>query len=232
MRNWLKRLQIKGFVAGVLITVLLSGVMVAAASTGGVMREIFYGVNIIVNGRPLQADGIDRPFILDGRTFLPVRAISEALNVPVDWDGSTMTVHLGTGTAGRPLFETTPTSASSGITAVSGTMSGRSFNTIFRASATNMATSSTGWGEFNLNGQFSTISGVLGRLNDAAATSNIVFIGDNREIARFAVDGTTVAHEISVDVRGVLVLRVEILQNMVGFGASRAQIGFADPMLH
>jgi len=232
MQNWLKRLQIKGFVAGILVTVLLSGALLVVANQGGVMRELFYGVSIVVDGRPFHTDGADRPFILDGRTFLPVRVVSEALNVPVNWDGTTMTVHIGAGTTGRPLFETTPTSASNAITTVSGTMSGRSFNTIMRASDNVLNLPSIGWGEFNLNGQFNSISGVLGRLNNWAATSNIVFIGDGRELARFAVDGTTVAHDISVDVSGVLVLRIEIQQNMVANGVFRAQVGFADPMLH
>jgi len=226
MQKFLKRFQIRGFAVGFLVCALLSGTLVWA-NTGGTMRELFYGVNIVVNGRPLQADGIDSPFILEGRTFLPVRLVSEALDVPVDWDGSTRTVYLGAGTTGRPLFETTPTVASQSITTVSGSMSGRSFDTIMRASG-----ASTGWGEFNLNGQFNSISGVLGRLNNAAATSNIVFIGDGRELARFPVDGTTVAHDISVDVSGVLVLRIEILPNMAIAGTTRAQVGFANPMLH
>ena len=204
-----------------------------AANPGGVMRELFYGVNIVLNGRPLHTEGIDRPFILDGRTFLPVRAISEALNVPVDWDGSTMTVYLGTDHGVSPLFETTPAVASQGITTVSGTMSDRPFGTVLRASSNLMTSSSTGWGEFNLNGQFSSITGTLGRLNNAANTSNIVFIGDGVELARFAVDGTTVPHNISVDTRGVLVLRIEILQNLpTPAFQQRAQVGFAYPMLH
>ena len=37
----------------------------------------------------------NRPFAMDGRTFLPVRAIAEAVNMPVDFDASTNTVYLG-----------------------------------------------------------------------------------------------------------------------------------------
>jgi len=232
MEGLFMRKTIKGYIAGALsMFFLLGGTMLFASP---VMREIHYGVNVIVNGRPLQLEGIDRPFIMDGRTFLPVSVIAQELGIQTTWDGATRTVSVGGGTAGSPLFETTPTAASNGITTVSGTMSDRSFNTILRTPANLMSgVTSTGWGEFNLNGQFSSISGVLGRLNNGAATSNIVFIGDGTEIARFAVDGTTVAHDISVDVRGVVVLRIEILQNLpAGLGTTRAQVGFADPMLH
>jgi len=42
-----------------------------------------------VNGNPVEA------FIYNGTTYLPVRAISEALNVAVFWDGKTRSVYLG-----------------------------------------------------------------------------------------------------------------------------------------
>lgn len=39
------------------------------------------------------------PFIKDGRTFVPVRFISEALGATVSWDGNTRTVTIATGAA-------------------------------------------------------------------------------------------------------------------------------------
>ena len=37
------------------------------------------------------------PFILDGTTYLPVRAVADALGLDVSWDGATSTVTLGRG---------------------------------------------------------------------------------------------------------------------------------------
>ena len=85
----------KGFIAGVLLTILLSSTITILANTG-TMLEVFFNVNhVIVNGTPLNLSEADRPFISDGRTFLPVRAISEALGQPIDWDGNTGTVYIG-----------------------------------------------------------------------------------------------------------------------------------------
>ena len=42
------------------------------------------------------------PFILDGSTYLPVRAVADALGLDVDWNGSTSTVTL-TGQVGSPI---------------------------------------------------------------------------------------------------------------------------------
>ncbi|MDR2183152.1 MAG: copper amine oxidase N-terminal domain-containing protein [Clostridiales bacterium] len=86
----------KGFVIGfVAAMVLSSAVMVAAGTGAGVMREIFYGVNIMINGATLELAEDMQPFIMDGRTFLPARIIEQITQMPVNWDGETQTVHIG-----------------------------------------------------------------------------------------------------------------------------------------
>jgi hypothetical protein len=53
-------------------------------------------VTVTVNGQPVQSDV--RPFVnADGRTMLPIRAISEALGAQVQWDSATQTATLTLG---------------------------------------------------------------------------------------------------------------------------------------
>ncbi len=53
-------------------------------------------VNVTVNGQSLQSDV--KPFVnADGRTMLPIRAISEALGAQVQWDEATKTATLTLG---------------------------------------------------------------------------------------------------------------------------------------
>ena len=237
MKEKLKKLQLKGFAAGILVMILLTPIILTANPAGEVvMRELHYGVNVVVNGRPLQTEGIDRPFILDGRTFLPVSTIAQALNVPANWDGATRTVYIGgaPGQTARPLFEIISTTGSSNFTVGSHAMSGTQYNSVISTNTHNSNNPWTaGWGEFNLNGQFSAISGSVGRINNGTAASTIRFIGDGRELATFNIDGTVVPRDISVDVSGVLVLRIEFNQPAGGaMGGNRTQIGFANPMIH
>ena len=49
-------------------------------------------LNVLVNGEPLESDV--PPFIKDGRTFVPPRALVEALGGDVEWDPETRTVSL------------------------------------------------------------------------------------------------------------------------------------------
>jgi hypothetical protein len=90
-----KKERTKGFFAGFLLTILLSSTIAVLANTG-TMLEVFFSVNhVVVNGNRLNLSHDEQPFISGGRTFLPVRVISEALGQPVNWDGNTGTVYIG-----------------------------------------------------------------------------------------------------------------------------------------
>ena len=92
MKN--RKKELKGFVFGVILTVLLSSTVVMA---NPVMQEIFFGVSVRFNGAPVSFEHDMRPFTMDGRTFLPVRAVADLLGVEVDFDADTNTVLLTTG---------------------------------------------------------------------------------------------------------------------------------------
>ncbi|MBD5169315.1 MAG: copper amine oxidase N-terminal domain-containing protein [Oscillibacter sp.] len=81
------------------ITSLLCLTCLASASVGTKTLEAEYkNIKIEMNGQvitPKDAAGnAVEPFIVDGTTYLPVRAISEALGLDVDWDPATNTVKL------------------------------------------------------------------------------------------------------------------------------------------
>jgi len=79
---------LKGFVAGILVTVLLSGTFVMA---NPVARELFFGVTININGESVEFAADSQPFIIDDRMFLPVGAMATAFGFEVEWDGEAST---------------------------------------------------------------------------------------------------------------------------------------------
>lgn len=96
----MKRGNLKSFICGMLVTVLLLGLAIPAFAANLVTKELYYNnIKVRLNGETLtlkDANGkIVDPFIIDGTTYLPVRAISEALGLNVSWDGATQTVILG-----------------------------------------------------------------------------------------------------------------------------------------
>lgn len=48
--------------------------------------------NVLVNGSPIQSDFT--PYVTKGRTFVPVRELTEGLGAEVNWDGENMTVEI------------------------------------------------------------------------------------------------------------------------------------------
>jgi len=59
----------------------------------------FSDTKLELDGRPLElknADGTPaQPLLYDNTLYLPIRALSNALNVPIQWDAATSTVYLG-----------------------------------------------------------------------------------------------------------------------------------------
>jgi hypothetical protein len=73
---------------------------------------LFYGVRVAVNGVIQTFDHDMRPFIMEGRTFLPVRGIADALGLEVDFDPDANMVLLRERIAPPPAGEALPTRTS------------------------------------------------------------------------------------------------------------------------
>ena len=89
---------------GILVMVLVLAIVLGStgllfARDGREMIEVFYrNIGIRVHGSNIPIAPENEPFIYQGRTYVPLRLISEALGYDVDWDGDTFTVLIG-GTA-------------------------------------------------------------------------------------------------------------------------------------
>lgn len=99
-----KKEKTKGFVMGVMVTVLLmSTVTVFANSISRTITVTYNNIRLVVNGEEViprdGAGNIVEPFIYEGTTFLPVRAVANALGQDVGWDAETQTVFIGSGSA-------------------------------------------------------------------------------------------------------------------------------------
>ena len=99
----MRKAAVKGYIAGILTMIFISGTVLMA---NPVAREVVFGVNVSVDGDVIQFDYDMRPFIMDGRTFLPVRAIADIAGLGVDFDDATNTVLLSTEEAQPDTAET------------------------------------------------------------------------------------------------------------------------------
>jgi hypothetical protein len=83
----------------VLALMVLTSVTAFAASRTVDLTAVYRNIQVYVNGTqitPTDGNGnATEPFIVDGTTYLPVRAVSEALGYDVEWDGATSSVYIG-----------------------------------------------------------------------------------------------------------------------------------------
>ena len=90
----------KDMLAGALIVTAVAALAVPAlAATGSRNVRVDYSdIKLVINGEtvtPRDGDGnVVEPFTIDGTTYLPVRAVANALGMDVSWNGSTHTVTL------------------------------------------------------------------------------------------------------------------------------------------
>jgi hypothetical protein len=100
--------RLQGIVMGFLIASFIFGAVTAfAASTRTI--EVSYGVNVVVDGVRQNFTDDMRPFTSGGRTFMPLRAVADALGLGVEWDGATSTAYLTSGsTVAQSSTQSTP----------------------------------------------------------------------------------------------------------------------------
>lgn len=207
--------KIKGIVIGMLIMTFLTGGIVFANEV--VTRQIHYNVNVNVDGRSLQLAGIDRPFIMDGRTFLPVSVIAQELGVPVQWDAPTNTVFVGNRWAGQtanlndaaPMFDWggggTPVAELASVS-----MGGVNYANVLRFQRNNTG-SSNRFSLHNLNGDFRVLTGYFGRVDGSSMNNATLRIyGDGNLLFTHDFAAASMPIPVSAFVEGVTQLRIEV----------------------
>lgn len=88
-------------IIAVIAALIVSSMALSALGATKVKKQMtaeYNGIQIALDGVKIEpkdvAGNVVEPFIVDGTTYLPVRAIANALGLEVDWDQKTQTVIL------------------------------------------------------------------------------------------------------------------------------------------
>ncbi|MEE0868020.1 MAG: peptidylprolyl isomerase [Clostridia bacterium] len=91
--------KLKGFAIGAVCAAMLCTGSAFAESMQKTFTAYFDNIKVMVNGEEKNLKDTNgnavEPFIVDGTTYLPVRAISELFNTPISWDGNSKTIYIG-----------------------------------------------------------------------------------------------------------------------------------------
>ena len=237
MKEFFKRLQIKGFVIGVLATIMLSGILMVAANTVTETREVTFGIRVMLNGEIVDFDDIDRPFVTGSRTFLPLRALAELLGLPVDFDPATNMAILGQAETAPPTIpDSVPIGDLFTVGGSSGFVEAHNADVIFVDSVTIATGTHTNavlfssnegrWNSdnrdrveqsalFNLDGNFRWLTGDIGRVVGSYAFDAAVRIyGDGRLLFEEELPGGGFPAQLSLFVEDIRLLRVELIYGL------------------
>jgi len=226
---------LKGYLAGFITCFLIFGGTLALFANQTETRNITFGVGVMLHGETVQFNYDDRPFVMGGRTFLPIRALAELLDLPVDFDPTTNTAILGRATAraGTPVSELffDGTSDSVNVAGSFGpspshrveinneiTMGGSSFVDVITfnsqdnsqlGSANSLITQSA---MLNLNGRYNWFDGNFGRVDGTAAIdATINIFVDERLVESFEQSAQSLPRDFRLFVEGARSIRVEVI---------------------
>lgn len=208
------------FICAVMAVVALSSTVGHALSSSTKNIAVYTGVNIYiddkkidptdVNGNPVEA------FVYNGTTYLPVRALSEALGKPVQWEGKTSSVYVGKHSSDKPAVWLADMDYY--------TRTGNGF-TRYTSEEDNLGDTHYkilgGFGgrseTFIINGQYTAISGVFFqpyRYRDDDDGTILEIYGDGELLYKASVRGGEQAVKpisFNVDITGVLELKVQFI---------------------
>ena len=222
---------LKGYLIGVLSTVMLFGCVAYAASNTKTIEALYNNIKIYVDGvkiDPKDANGNTvEPFIYNGTTYLPVRAVGEAIGKTVTWDGATQSVYLGEKPGDvQYLMEVCPPYQTDKYkefkNGTSFSMAGKNFTNGFTLSG--WAHSGDAFALFDLNGKYKTVKMNMGHVDDTDMNERtIVFYVDNQEVERYKIDGNYYPKQIEINVNYGLQLKIVVLGQYnpwpkIGFG--------------
>lgn len=149
-----------------------TGCAFAISATRTITVE-YSNIKLVVDGieiTPTDANGSTvEPFIYNGTTYLPVRAVGNAIGKQVNWDGGSKTVYIGEMPNARNwLMTVCPPYESRAFSTepASFKMDGQTYTHGFYCDYYG-----DNYGLFNLNGQYSTLSCDIGRLDGHATGS-------------------------------------------------------------
>ncbi len=231
-----KRLQ--GMIAGLLAGVLLTGGTIFAKKSNETIEAFYNDIKIYVDGimiDPKDASGEKiEPFIYNGTTYLPVRAVGEAFGKKVDWDGETKSVYIGEKPGEKTyLIDVCPAYKYNNCDFFN-SANGKSFLMGGHKYTNGFTLNNWGWncGEvyFNLNAQYKTVTFDMGPIDgtnysitnarSSRGDTVVSIYVDDKLLADYTLKNGDLPQKITLPVNYGMKLRIthDVRDGSVGFG--------------
>lgn len=186
--------------------------------------NVMYGdFKVFVNGREfMPKDGANneiKPFAYNGNMYVPVEEFARALSMGVNWDQDSLTLHLGhqraslnraaphnyVGNAGAYAW------GGSSVNVVDAVHLGGIKHSDALRFRSDCETAMSPFTLHNLNGQYRTLSGIIGRVDDSGVAGvTLHFRGDGKELMSHRMKTNDVPKYFTISVEGVEQLMIQV----------------------
>lgn len=205
----------KKIVSTLAIMLILSTVVIASSRIANI-KVVYDNIKIVVDGKEVHF-GSDsegkkiEPFIYNGTTYLPVRAVGEAVGKEVSWDQSSKTVFLG----GQPnntavenskenyLIDELRFISEDGVNPYDSEESNKGLE--FFLGNRKIANVS-----YNLEGKYKRITALPTVYYSTSNTISVKFIGDGSLLKEYIIQKDEMGESIDVDVTGIKHLMIQV----------------------
>lgn len=210
------------FVAGLLVAVIVSALISPAlAALTGKTITVYSGIQIYLDDQKLNPTDVNGKtvdvFAYNGTTYLPVRAVSSALDIPVQYDAKTQSVYLGRHSSNAPAimlsdldyFTKIPSAslAFQYLDTLQDNLGNTQRNVIVNTYDDDCIST------YLINGQYSRLTGTFFQSYEYRSSNyvtKLTITGDGKELYSASMSGGVTPIDFSVDLTGVLELQVTL----------------------
>ncbi|MBE6572709.1 MAG: hypothetical protein E7656_10715 [Ruminococcaceae bacterium] len=237
MRSGAKK-HITAAIAFILVGItLVCGTAIATSARRTETIDVTYdNIQIVLDGKTIDPkDALGNkvePFIYNGTTYLPVRAVGEAFGKEVSWDGATKTVYIGAkpGEHESWLVQCPPYSSENmymypynGIDSFK--MSGKEYTNAFTMRGWGAESGGSGFCIFNLDGKYNSVTFTAGHVDDTRNENTVLTVYVDDAVAyKEEVKWDEPAKKITIPLNGALRMKMVITKE----SGWESYCGFAD----
>ncbi len=206
---------LKGYIIGVLSTVLLIGSVAYAASTTKSIDVIYdnikvYKDNVLCETKDANGTVVE-PFIYNGTTYMPVRGTANLAGMNVTWDGATKSVYLWDEmTADDTYLLDVVKPYDTSYCAPYLSSESQSFEMAGKKYSNGIATTYNGHALFNLDSKYSTLNCVVGHTSHNDTDKTITFVVDGKTVKTVNLEAQCMPKNISVPLNNGLQMKIVV----------------------
>jgi hypothetical protein len=191
-------------------------VTAVGATTGTKTLKVAYkDIKLVVDGvavTPKDVNGtVVEPFVYNGTTYLPARALASALGKSVNYDGKTHTVYIGKVPGKNTYLQPYEVSG----TTYDGTNASRHFS-MMGVKYTNGIRLSGWFGDhnyalYNTNGQYSKMTITYGHVDNESTSAGTLYIyADGQSIKEIPMKGDMLTQTVTIPLNDALQVKFQV----------------------